>query len=94
MSEMKLSQELIASLQQTVAAHDKSAEDTGVMLQYLAAVIGFHMGHANMADDQKNEFSEQLFAFAKHVQQDIEGQQKKAAPAPAPEEAFGIWRPE
>ncbi len=92
MSQLQLSAELVRQLHQSLADHDDNAEDPGVAAQYMAAIIGFLLGEQDMPDTQKEEILEQLFAFAKHVANDV-SQQKKAPPAPPPQNAFGVWKP-
>jgi hypothetical protein len=60
-----------------------------VASQYMCAVVGCLLGQQDMSESQKEEMLEQLFAFARHVTQDI-AQQMQAPPPPA---EVGIWKP-
>ena len=90
MSQLQLSTQLVRQMHEFLASHDDNAEDPGVASQYMAAVIGFLLGEQDMPDNQKDEILEQLFAFSKHVAQDV-SQQKRAAPPK--QHAFGVWKP-
>ncbi|HSJ48659.1 MAG TPA: hypothetical protein VLA26_07420 [Gammaproteobacteria bacterium] len=91
MSEMQLSQEMIQAVQEIIVAQDPRARDAGITAQYLSAIIGVLLGSQKMPRADKMEILEQLSAFSQHVMDDIEGQQQPATPAP--DAAFGIWRP-
>ena len=92
MSELKLSGELLQSIQDVLVANDDDARDPGVAVQYLAAVSGYLLGMQEMDAVQKGEFLEQLYAFSRHVMDDVDQQRREAQP-PAQQEAFGIWKP-
>ena len=55
----------------------------------MCAVVGCLLGEQNMPDSQKEEILEQLFAFTRHVTQDIAQQMR----APPPQAEVGIWKP-
>lgn len=96
MSELQLSAQLVADLQQVIQTHDASATDPGVSAQYLCAVVGFLLGQQDMPAAQKADVLDQLGAFMKHVADDVDQQrQQQPAPPAAPpaQEAFGIWKP-
>ena len=89
MSQLKLSPQLVSQMHQFLIQHDESAQDPGVASQYLCAVVGCLLGEQDMPESQKEEILEQLFAFTRHVTQDIVQQMH----APPPEAALGIWKP-
>ena len=89
MEPLKISDELIAEMQSTVARHDDRASDAGVALQYYAAIIGYVLAQQSYPADQKKEFLDQLNDFTHHVFEDCISQ---TAPAQA-ESAIGKWRP-
>lgn len=88
MSDLQISNELVRSVQNAVASHDERAREPGILLQYMAALIGFVLGQQNIATDAKHALLGQLNAFSKNVLDDVAGQN---APPPA-DDAFGIWR--
>ena len=90
MSQLKLSTQLVDQVHQFLAQHDENAKDPGVASQYLCAVVGCLLGQQDMPESQKAEILEQLFAFTRHVAQDI-AQQMQAPPPPQAE--VGIWKP-
>ena len=89
MSQLKLSTQLVSQVHQFLVQHDENAKDPGVASQYLCAVIGFMLGEQDMPETQKEEILEQLFAFTRHVSQDIARQMQ----APPPQAEVGIWKP-
>lgn len=91
MSEMQLSQEMIQAVQDIIVARDPQARDAGITAQYLSAIIGVLLGSQRMPRSDKEEILEQLHAFSRQVMEDIERQQQPDTPAP--DAAFGIWRP-
>ena len=90
MSQLQLSAQLVRQMHLHLSNHDEAAEDPGVAAQYMAAIIGFLLGEQDMQDDQKDEVLEQLFAFAKHVADDVTQQKKMTPPKQNP---FGVWKP-
>ena len=76
-------------MHQFLIQHDDNAQDPGVASQYLCAVVGCLLGQQNMPEAQKEEILEQLFAFTRHVTQDIARQVQ----APPPQAEVGIWKP-
>jgi hypothetical protein len=90
MSQLQLNEDLVNDLHDVLIKHDKLAEDTGVTMQYLAAIMAFMLAHQNMPSDDKHEFLQQLFGFANHVLDDVLQKNEPAAPA---DDAFGIWKP-
>jgi uncharacterized tellurite resistance protein B-like protein len=89
MSQLKLSPQLVEQMHQFLIQHDDNAQDPGVASQYLCAVVGCLLGQQNMPEAQKEEILEQLFAFTRHVTQDIARQVQ----APPPQAEVGIWKP-
>ena len=89
MSQLKLSTQLVSQMHQFLIQHDANAQDPGVASQYMCAVVGCMLGEQEMPESQKEEILEQLFAFTRHVAQDIAQQMR----APPPQEALGIWKP-
>lgn len=95
MEQLKLSDRLIEDLQRVLISSDDRAKDAYIMVQYLAAVMGYVVGKQEISTPEKAEIHEHLSAFAKHVMDDIDqtlqqrGQQSTASAA----EAFGIWKP-
>jgi len=90
MADLKLSQQLIDNIQKVIVDADTEAQDAAVSLQYLAAVTGFILGSQNMQKNEKDEFLDQLYAFSKHVLDDV---CKQATPPAAAANAFGTWKP-
>ena len=89
MSQLKLSTQLVDQMHQFLMQHDENAQDPGVASQYMCAVVGCLLGKQNMPQSQKDEILEQLFAFTKHVAEDIAQQLN----APPPQAEVGIWKP-
>ena len=89
MSQLKLSPQLVEQMHQFLIQHDDNAQDPGVASQYLCAVVGCLLGQQNMPEAQKEEILEQLFAFTRHVAEDIARQVQ----APPPQAEVGIWKP-
>ncbi len=89
MSQLKLSAQLIDDMHNFLINHDDQAKDPGVASQYLCAVVGCLLGEQNMPDSQKHEILEQMFAFTKHICDDV----AKQVSAPPPQAEVGIWKP-
>ena len=89
MSQLKLSTQLVDQMHEFLIQHDDNARDPGVASQYMCAVVGCLLGQQDMPEPQKDEILEQLFAFTRHVAQDIAQQMRP----PPPEDALGIWKP-
>ncbi len=89
MEPLKISDELIAELQATISSHDDRAVDSGVAIQYYAAIIGYVLAQQSYPVEQKKEFLDQLNAFSRHVFDDCNTQ---SAPAQN-DTAMGKWRP-
>ena len=89
MSQLNLSTQLVSQVHQFLIQHDENAQDPGVASQYMCAVVGCLLGQQDMSESQKEEMLEQLFAFARHVTQDITQQMQM----PPPQAEVGIWKP-
>jgi len=91
MADLKMSQELIDNVQQTIIDADETAKNPSIALQYLSAISGYMLASQDLPKEQKDKYMEQLTVFAKHVLDDVS---KPAAPvAPAAAKAFGVWKP-
>lgn len=88
MSQLNLSTQLVDQMHDFLIQHDDNARDPGVATQYLCAVVGCMLGQQGMPESQKEDILEQLFAFTRHVAEDIA--QQMQAPPPA---EVGIWKP-
>ena len=89
MSQLKLSTQLVDQMHQFLIQHDENAQDPGVATQYMCAVVGCLLGEQDMPESQNEEMLEQLFAFTRHVTQDIAQQVR----TPPPKDALGVWKP-
>lgn len=89
---INLSNELIGDLQDAVLKQVPNA-DTGVVLQHLAAVIGFALGHEPISKQDKDAFLAELSAFAAHICSDIHSKTQEQPATPPAGDAFGIWEP-
>ena len=89
MSQLKLSTQLVSQMHEFLIQHDENAQDPGVATQYMCAVVGCLLGKQDMPESQKEEILEQLFAFTRHVAEDIAQQMQ----APPPQVEVGIWKP-
>lgn len=87
--QLQLSQQLVEDIQTAITKHDTNANDDIVVVQYLAACIGFLVGHQNMQPAQQKGVMEQLNAITEHIIQQVGAQPVQ----PPQQEAFGIWRP-
>jgi len=88
MEPLKISDELIADLQQTICRHDERAQDAGVAMQYYAAIIGYVLAQQSYSPEQKTEFLDQLNSFSHHVLDDCTQSQTGNN-----DSAIGKWRP-
>ncbi len=95
MEQLKLSENLIKELQNVLVTSDHRAGDPYIMVQYLAAIMGYLVGRQDIPTTRKQEIHEELSAFAKHVMDDIDQTyQRKQQQQQSQREAFGIWRPD
>jgi len=91
MSNIQLSEELLLDIQKTLIQHDEQAQDMGVAVQYLSAIIGLMLANFKSYDtEQKKALLSRLAEFSEHVMLDNESQEQKQQPT---DEAFGIWKP-
>jgi len=91
MADIQLSSQLFQEIQEAVSRQHPGA-DAGVVMQYLAAVIGYMLGNQKQMDDaQKQAFLDDLCGFTRHVLDDLaQSQQQQQAAASS---AFGVWEP-
>ncbi len=88
MSEMQLSPKMLEDAQAAIAAHDPSAGDDLICIQYLAALQGMMLAQMNAPQSQREDIASQLADFTVHVMQEM------SRPAtPPPQDAFGVWKP-
>ncbi len=91
MEQIKLSENLIKELQNVLVSIDHRAADPYIMVQYLAATMGYMVGRQDIPISRKQEICEELNAFNVHVMEDIDRTIQKQQQAS--QEAFGIWKP-
>lgn len=91
MADIQLSSQLFQDIQDAVTRQHPDA-DAGMVMQYLAAVMGYMLGNQKQMDDAaKQAFLDDLCGFARHVVDDLT---KSAQPQQPPAgDAFGIWEP-
>ena len=89
MSEIELSGQLLQDVQQAVLRHRPDA-DPGVIMQHLAAVVGYLLAQQRgLSDEDRRGYLDELCAFARHVVDDaLERQRRQLAV-----KAFGYWTP-
>jgi hypothetical protein len=94
MSDIQLSPELFQRIQQAIIEQEPEAQqDSGVMMQYLAALMGYILGsQQGMPSHTKEEFMEELSDFARHVMRDADAKVQQQRQTQAAN-AFGIWTP-
>lgn len=81
MAEIQLSGQLLNEMQSVVQRHHPDA-DPAVMMQYLAAVMGYMLANQPQIDaQQQHRYLQELCEFAKQVHSDvsIQRQQREAA---------------
>jgi len=88
--QLKLSQQLIDSVQEALVSADARASDPLVAMQYLSAIMGYALAKTNMPPTARRDALDQLNALARHVMEDLERESQTRPPAG---EAFGVWRP-
>ena len=101
--ELRLSKQLVDNIMQAVISEDERASDPFIGSQYLTAVVGYVVGTASIADQEKKEIMNELSSFMLHVFEDVTQPQEQAQQQPAqtaqsvpvapPGSAFGIWKP-
>jgi hypothetical protein len=91
MADIQLSSQLFQDIQQAVQRQDPDA-DQGVVMQYLAAVMGYMLGsQRDMTAADRDAYMDELCGFARHVYTDLtQRQQQTQAPSG---QAFGYWTP-
>ncbi|HOP15671.1 MAG TPA: hypothetical protein PLX99_03635 [Gammaproteobacteria bacterium] len=91
MADIQLSSQLFEDVQQAVLRQQPDA-DQGVILQYLAAVMGYMLGSQRaMTSSDRDALMDDLCAFARHVVDDLTQREQEASQPPA--QAFGYWTP-
>jgi benzoyl-CoA reductase/2-hydroxyglutaryl-CoA dehydratase subunit BcrC/BadD/HgdB len=93
-ADIQLSSQLFQDIQAAVQRQAPDA-DQGVVMQYLAAVMGYMLGsQRGMAAADRDDFMNELCGFARHVYEDVANQQQQQQQATPPSgEAFGYWEP-
>lgn len=92
MADIQLSTQLFQDIQQAVERQEPGA-DQGVVMQYLAAVMGYLLGsQRDMSQTDRDAYMEELCGFARHVVSDVSQRQQPQQQAPSGQ-AFGIWEP-
>jgi len=93
MADIQLSSQLFQEIQDAVLRQEPDA-DPGVVMQYLAAVIGYMLGsQRDMPAEDREAYMSELCGFARHVRDDLVERQQPQQQAPAGQ-AFGYWRPQ
>ena len=92
MSQIKLSGELLRDVREALHKNDPQTADTGIALQYMAALMGYILGGENAPESQKTGYFDELTTFARQVMDDTM-QNLKERQAAAEEDAFGYWEP-
>jgi hypothetical protein len=91
MSDIQLSAQLVQDIEAAVLRQQADA-DKGVVLQYLAAAMGYLLGQQRgLSDEEKAGYMDELCAFARHVLEDV--QQRARQQSQAATKAFGYWVP-
>lgn len=92
MADIQLSSQLFQDIQQAVQRQDPQA-DQAVVMQYLAAVMGYMLGsQRSMPAGERDALMDELCDFARHVYGDLAQAQQQQAQKPAGQ-AFGYWVP-
>lgn len=92
MADIQLSSQLFQDIQQAVQRQDPEA-DQGVVMQYLAAVMGYMLGtQRDMSDAERDAYFDELCGFARHVYDDLVERQQQQQRTQAGQ-AFGYWNP-
>lgn len=91
MADIQLSSQLFQDIEQAVRKQSPDA-DQAVVMQYLAAVIGYLLGsQRSVASAEREAFLDELFGFARHVHDDLAQRNSGAAAPTGP--ALGYWDP-
>ena len=88
MSEMQLSPKMLEDVQAAICAHDPSAGDDLICIQYLAALQGMMLAQMSAPQSQRDDIAGQLADFTRHVMQEM-----SRPAAPPPQDAYGVWKP-
>lgn len=92
MADIQLSSQLFQDIQQAVQRQDPQADQV-VVMQYLAAVMGYMAGsQRSMPTAERDALMEELCGFAHHVYGDLSQRQQQQAQTPVGN-AFGYWEP-
>jgi len=92
MADIQLSSQLFQDIQQAVQRQDPNA-DQAVVMQYLAAVMGYMLGsQRDMRAEDRDALMDELCAFAHHVYGDLVQRQEQDTQR-ATGQAFGYWIP-
>ena len=92
MADIQLSSQLFQDIQQAVQRQDPQA-DQAVVMQYLAAVMGYMLGsQQDMPAEDRDALMDELCGFARHVYGDLAQRQPQRTQRPAGQ-AFGYWIP-
>lgn len=93
MSAIQLSGELFDRIRAAIGdLEPDAARDDGVVMQYLAAVMGYMLGTQDLDRASKEAFLDELLAFARHVYEDAD--RRMAARRPGGDTgALGYWEP-
>jgi len=92
MADIQLSSQFFQDIQQAVQRQDPEA-DQGVVMQYLAAVMGYMLGNQRgMPAADRDAFMDELCGFARHVYEDLAQREQQQTRRPAGQ-AFGYWVP-
>ncbi|MEN8174266.1 MAG: hypothetical protein ABFS23_00795 [Pseudomonadota bacterium] len=93
MAGIQLSQQLFDDIQQAVLRQEPEAEkDQGLVMQYLAALIGYQLGNQDLPREHKDAFLEELTGFVRHVYEDTQARTEERQRSQA-SQAFGYWVP-
>jgi hypothetical protein len=91
-ADIQLSSQLFQDIQQAVQRQDPNA-DQAVVMQYLAAVMGYMLGsERNMPADERDALMDELCGFARHVYGDLAQREQQQTQRPTGQ-AFGYWVP-
>ena len=92
MADIQLSSQLFQDIQQAIQRQDPDA-DPGVVMQYLAAVMGYMLGsQRDMRKEDAEAYLDELCGFARHVYEDVAQPEQQQAQPPSGQ-AFGYWEP-
>lgn len=93
MADIQLSSQLFQEIQQAVL-HQEPQAGPVVVMQYLAAVMGYMLGsQRDMPEADRDALMEELCGFAHHVYGDVVRQQAQRPQQPPSGQAFGYWTP-